>query len=129
MTSTFFINGRRIISDGSLGSISIVNGKVLVGGRQLDLGKPGENGAYTLVVENGGRIERLDCDCDVSVTGDVQGSVSAGSSVTCKNVGGQVSAGSSVSCGDVDSNVSAGSSVRCGNVKGRVSAGSSVHHT
>ena len=120
----FFINGRLFnVRGGS--SISIINGKVLVGGRPIDDLKPVE-GQYKIVVENGGTIESLETDCDVTVSGDVQGSVSAGSSVSCRNVGGAVSAGSSVHCDKVAHNVSAGSSVTCGDVGGSVS-GSSVY--
>lgn len=65
----------------------------------------------------------------VSVNGDVQGSVEAGKSVICKNVGGRVSAGGKVECGDVGENVSAGGSVQCGSIGGNVSAGGKVECT
>lgn len=56
----------------------------------------------------------------------IQGSVTAGDSVSCGDVQGDVSAGDGVSCGNVTGNVKASDSVRCGNVGGSVEASDSV---
>ena len=66
---------------------------------------------------------------DVLVNGNVQESVSAGKSVTCKDVVDKVSAGSKVECGNVCGNVTAGGSVQCGSISGNVSAGGKVECT
>ncbi len=66
---------------------------------------------------------------DILVNGDVQGSVAAGKSVICKNVGDKVSAGGKVECCDVGENVSAGGSVQCGNIGGNATAGGKIECT
>ena len=76
-----------------------------------------------------GEAVRVESTFDVLVNGNVQESVSAGKSVTCKDVGDKVSAGSKVECGNVCGNVTAGGSVHCVSVNGNVSAGSKVECT
>lgn len=61
--------------------------------------------------------------------GDVGGSVTAGDDVTCGNVGGNVQASDAVRCGDIGGHVTAGDGVSCQNVGGNVSAGDSVYCT
>lgn len=63
---------------------------------------------------------------NVSVDGDVQGSIEAGGAVSCDAVGGDVRAAGSVSCDDVNGSVNAGGIVTCDNIKGDVKAGGSV---
>ncbi len=62
----------------------------------------------------------------VTIEGNVQEDVNAGSTVTCMNVEGDVNAGSTVTCADVNGNVSAGSSLSCADVNGNVSASEKV---
>ena len=73
-----------------------------------------------------GEAVRVESTFDVLVNGNVQESVSAGKTVTCKDVGDKVSAGSKVECGNVCGNVTAGGSVHCVSVNGNVSAGGKV---
>ena len=76
-----------------------------------------------------GEAVRVESTFDVLVNGNVQESVSAGKTVTCKDVGDKVSAGSKVECGNVCGNVTAGGSVHCVSVNGNVSAGGKVECT
>ncbi|MBQ1250637.1 MAG: helix-turn-helix domain-containing protein [Clostridia bacterium] len=76
-----------------------------------------------------GEAVRVESTFDVLVNGNVQECVSAGKSVTCKDVGDKVSAGSKVECGNVCGNVTAGGSVQCGSISGNVSAGGKVECT
>ena len=63
-----------------------------------------------------------------SVTcGDVGGDVEAGDSVTCGSVSGDVAAGDSIRCGDAGGNAEAGDSIRCGNIGGDADAGDSIY--
>lgn len=78
----------------------------------------------------------------IEITGDIGGSVSAGASITCRNIAGSASAGASLTCrnvsggveagssanisGEVAGTVTAGTNVTCGNVSGDVCAGMSV---
>jgi len=65
-----------------------------------------------------------------SVTcGDVGGSVHAGDDVKCGNVSGNVDSSDAVNCGNVGGSVSAGDGVSCGDIGGSVTAGDSVHCT
>ncbi|MBQ2650758.1 MAG: helix-turn-helix domain-containing protein [Clostridia bacterium] len=73
-----------------------------------------------------GEAVRVESTFDVLVNGNVQESVSAGKTVTCKDVGDKVSAGSKVECGNVCGNVTAGGSVHCVSVNGNISAGGKV---
>ena len=57
----------------------------------------------------------------------ISGSVRAGSSVTCADVGGSVTASDGVRCGSIGGDVQAGDSVTCsGGVRGSVRAGDNV---
>lgn len=90
-------------------SIVVVNGRVIVDGKQVDVGDV-SNGI--LKIEVTGTLSSLDAD----------------GSVTCQDVKGDVDAGGSVSCGNVGGYVDAGGSVRCGTVGGYIDAGGSVRH-
>lgn len=68
----------------------------------------------------------VESDFDLTVEGDVQGSVTAGGDVDCGEVGGAVTAGGDVDCKDVDGSVMAGGDVDCGVVGGSVQAGGDV---
>ena len=83
--------------------------------------------ASRITFEYEGEALNIDSVFAVSVDGDVQGGVRAGSGVRCENVGGDVKAGGSVNCdtvegsvtcGDVGGNVTAGGSLSCGDVGG-----------
>lgn len=76
-----------------------------------------------------GEAVRVESTFDVLVNGNVQESVSAGKSVTCKDIGDKVSAGSKVECGNVCGNVTAGGNVQCGSVGGNVTAGGKIECT
>lgn len=73
-----------------------------------------------------GQIESLIVDGDVSVDGDIRGSVEAVGNVDCGDVGGSVKSNGSVDCEDVKGDVKANGSVDCGDVGGSVKAGGSV---
>lgn len=60
------------------------------------------------------------------ISGDITGTLQAGTSIACQDVGGNVSAGNNVACQDVGGNVNAGVKVACQNVNGNVSAGVTV---
>ena len=57
----------------------------------------------------------------------IEGSVNAGDSVRCGDVGGSVIAGDDVTCGHVSGSVQANDAVQCGNVGGNVTAGDGVN--
>lgn len=122
------VNGKTIIC--SDGPISIINGVIKVGGKEITgLDTIGAN--TPVEVKINGEVNG-DVRCDngsVTVEKGIGGSISAGSSVHVGHyVSGNVSAGSSVTVGgNVGQNVSAGSSVKVeGSVTGKVNAGSSV---
>lgn len=105
------VNGMEFdISDGA--SVSVINGEVLINGRAaVDIDKAAR---VTIEIRDSTvGVVRADRG-DVTVTGDVMGSVQAGTGVTCGNVGGDVRAGTSVTCGAVAGSVKAGVSVRHG---------------
>lgn len=60
------------------------------------------------------------------IKGNVQGDVSAGTSVTCDGVQGDVNAGGSVTCDSVAGDVNAGGPVTCDTVAGDIKAGGPV---
>ena len=62
----------------------------------------------------------------VSVDGPVTGSVQAGTSVNCDDVGGDLIAGGGVNCDAVGGDVDAAGSVNCDEVRGSVRAGGNV---
>ncbi len=96
------INGKTYSSSGS---ISVVNGVVVLDGKQItDVPK------NILQIEVTGTLNNLKTDLSVNCD-DVSGYVEAGGSVNCDNVGGNVNAGGSVNCDNVRGNVNAGGSV------------------
>lgn len=66
-------------------------------------------------------------DFDVTVEGEVQGSVEAGGDVDCAGVGGDVKASGDVDCESVLGHVNAGGDVDCSGVEGNVQAGGDVN--
>ena len=115
---TVTVNGKTYVGN----DLQIINGKVLVDGREVDNGLSGV--VEVRVLE--GTIGQLKTDASVTCQ-NVTGNIDAGGSVTVKgDVGGKVDAGGSVNCGDVGQSVDAGVSVNCGAVQGNVDAGGSV---
>lgn len=119
------ING---VSYGVAGNSNVVitnNGSVMVNGKTME---PNAE-AKTIEIKIEGHVRDIEARVgNVTVNGEVSGSVSAGNSVECGDVGDKVSAGGSVECDTVGGNVSAGGSVECGDVTGKVSAGGSVRY-
>lgn len=106
------INGQTFESEGP---ITVINGRVTVGGKQL-----AELKETIIRIEVEGDLSSLKTDASVTVKGNVQGDVDAGGSVTAGDVGGDVDAGGSVNCGDVKGDVDAGGSINCRTVSGGV---------
>ena len=86
----------------------------------------GAAGQKTFVFEYEGPAQDIESAVSVTVQGDVEGSVSAGESVSCGDVAGTVDAGAEVNCGDVGGDVVAAGNVSCGDVSGSVRARGSV---
>jgi hypothetical protein len=124
----FTVNGRTFSGNGQ--SVSIINGRVFVDGKEVDLGGEALSGVVevrilegsiqnlrsdsSITVEKGDVLGNVDAGLSVTVHGNVQGSVGAGQSVTIRgNVGGDVDAGQSVTCSDVKGSVRAGMTVTC----------------
>ena len=97
-------------------------GHTLIGAQEVT--KCPEASRITFTYE--GEALNIDSVFAVSVDGEVQGNVRAGSSVSCDDVGGDVKAGGSVNCDAIGGNVSSGGSVNCDDVEGSVSANGSV---
>lgn len=102
--ANIIIDGRRF----SASSVSIINGRVIIDGKEQD-------GTLSGVVE-------------IRVVEGVLGALTTDAPVTCGAVSGNVTAGGSVNCDDIGGSVRAGGSVNCGDVSGSVSAGGSVRH-
>ena len=102
--SRITVNGQSFNVSG--GSVSIINGVIVVGGNTV--------------------ISGLSGDVNIKWEGDLT-SLKTDSSVTCGNVGGNVEAGGSVNCNDVKGSVSCGGSLRAsGHIGKSISAGGSV---
>ena len=82
--------------------------------------------ASRITFEYEGEALNIDSVFAVTIDGDVQGSVRAGSSVSCDEIGGDVKAGGSVNCDAVGGSISSGGSVNCDDVEGSVTANGSV---
>jgi hypothetical protein len=124
----FTINGRTFSGNGQ--SVSIVNGRVFVDGKEVNLEGEALSGVVevrilegtiqnlksdsSITVEKGDVLGNVDARMSVIIHGNVQGNVGAGQSATIRgNVGGDVDAGQSVTCGDVEGSVKAGMTVTC----------------
>jgi hypothetical protein len=119
---TMYINGRHIELPPGAHNVSIINGKVMIDGKEFDGDCDGKDAIVK--IEQG---EVVSVKSDRSVTcGNVKGDVSAQGSVNCDDVGGCVTAGGSVNCDGVGGSVSAGGSVNCDDINGTVSAGGSI---
>lgn len=119
--STVVVNGVKIETpDGA--SISVVNGKVFIGGKQIETAKNEK-----IEIDVTGALVNLSVDIGDVKCQNVEGDINAGGSVNADSVGGSVDAGGSVSCDNVGGNVDAGGSVNCGKIAGSVKAGGSVN--
>ena len=79
------------------------------------------------ILHYSGSVRDIHSAFDVTVQGEVTGSVHAEDSVSIEGgVGGDVTAGDGVRCGDVGGNVQAGDGVYCGSVLGHVTAGDGI---
>lgn len=105
-------------------NLTIRGNDVFIDGQRIDDGKPDADNI--LRVEIIGSPVSVTSDCSVSVTGNVEGDISAGSSVNCGAVSGMVRAGTSVTCGDVGSTAKAGTSISCKKIGGNAVAGTSI---
>lgn len=106
MRNTIVVNGTRIEVEGG-GPMSIIGGKVIVGGVTVAEGLSG-----IVEVKWEGPAANVRADCSLTVNGDVAGDAEAGNSMTVSgSVKGNVRAGNSVNCGDVGGSVKAGNSV------------------
>jgi len=122
----FTINGKTF--SGSEESVSIINGRVFVDGKEVDPEGEALSGVVEVRILEG-TIRNLTSDSSITVEkGDVLGNVDARISLTVHgNVQGNVAAGHSATIkGDVGGDVKAGMSVTCGDIKGSVKAGVSV---
>lgn len=128
--NTMRVNGKTYTVPNG-GSINVVNGEVRVNGVKVypDGENPSPNTPaplpfiLSIKVDSDGVLGNITTDRDITVTGDVGGSVSAGGDVNCGKIGTNVSAGGDVECADVGGNLSAGGDVRCGKVGGSAVAG------
>ena len=87
-----------------------------------------ESGFEKVELHYSGTVEDIQSDFSVICKDSIiHGSVRAGDSVQCGEVGGSVQAGDGVECGNVRGSVTAGDSIRCGDVSGNARAGDSLH--
>lgn len=107
MSTRITINGQTIIVEGSNTSVSVVNGKVSVGGKVI-----AENLSGDVHVKWEGPAANIEVHGDLTC-GDVAGSINAGNNVTAHEVRGNVNAGNNVTCGQVGGKVVAGNNVNC----------------
>lgn len=110
------------VPDGA--SISIRNNTVFVNGKPFTGGDTNDN---RFQIEITGVVADVKVDHgDVTVHGNVTGTVDAGGNITCQNVGGDVDAGGNITCKNVEGNADAGGNIHCGDIKGDVDAGGNV---
>ncbi|ALS22117.1 hypothetical protein [Paenibacillus naphthalenovorans] len=103
--NTIIINGQRFNTSGN--NISVTNNQVIVDGKVVQ-----GNLSGIVEVKFEGDLASLKCNGSATVNGNVFGSVNAGGSVDCGDVGKNIDAGGSVTCGFVGGNIDAGGSVR-----------------
>ena len=110
-----------------------IRGVVALGHKILSYEKPLKK-LFTLDVKQSEytwllRYDPLDvrADCSLHVEGNIQGGATAGSHISCNDIGGGVIAGSHISCNDIpNGGVTAGSHIHCGDIGGGARAGSSI---
>lgn len=111
----FFRGGKRIIDNITGRDVVIINGKIIVDGREVG------NTEDALIIRVEGSIENLTTDMSVNCQ-DVTGNIIAKGSVNADAIKGNVEAGGSVNCDDVGGSVRAGGSVNCDSIGGSVIA-------
>ena len=108
MSYRITINGNtHVINHSTVGSVTILNGDVIVDGVQIAKGLSG-----VVEIKWEGPVANLQTDANVTC-GSVTGDVRASGNVTANNVHGDVKAGGNVTCGIVEGNVRAGGNVSC----------------
>lgn len=107
--STISINGKTM-NISSNANIQIVNGKVIIDNKNVEYTFNDNHVIELHILE--GSVRNISSDSSINCSSDIAGSVTAGSSVKCKNINGNVTAGSSVKCEVITGNVMAGSSVK-----------------
>lgn len=121
------VNGKSFnVPNGS--SVSIINNVVYVNGQPYE-GDGYESKEFRIEVIGGIadlKVERG----DVTIKGDVNGTVDVGGNVDITgNVTGAVDVGGNFTCGgSVGGDVDAGGNVKCGPISGDVDAGGNVRH-
>lgn len=120
--SSIVINGNRIdVPDGA--NVIIKEGNIIVGGSCL-----AENIDANTTIQWEGPIGDVICHRSMNISGNVDGNIDAGGSVTCQDVTGSVDAGGSINCNNVGGDADAGGSIHCGNIGGDADAGGSIRH-
>lgn len=79
------------------------------------------------IPKTNGRELNVEIWGDADIDGDISGSVTAGGSITCDDVGQSANAGGSITCGDVGQSANAGDSINCGDVGQSANAGDSIN--
>lgn len=96
------------VPDGA--SIQVRDNQVFVAGKPLvDIPRSG-----SIYVHVEGSVGSIETSGDVRVAMDVKGSVNAGGTVVCGNVGANVNAGGNVSCYRIEGEVAAGGNINVG---------------
>lgn len=107
--------GSRSFSVSRGASISIVNGRVLINGKEVSVdGDLKEVKEIKIIVCGAGTVGSIDSDSAIEVQNGV-------------SINGNINAGGSIRCGDVNGSANAGGTVHCGNVTGSASAGGTVN--
>lgn len=96
---------------GSGKSISVINGVVMVDGKQV-----GDEVSGVVEIKFEGDLASLKTDANVTCK-NVNGGIEAGGNVSCDNVVGTIDAGGNVSCDDVSGDIDAGGNVQCDSAK------------
>lgn len=101
----------------------LFHGHTLIGSQAEELRKK----QTRFLFQYEGPAQNIFSDVSVQVDGDVEGSVKAGTTVSCGDVGGDVSSGGDTNCGDVSGSLRASGSVSCGDVARGLEAGGNVN--
>lgn len=123
-SNEIIVNGKKFKLPGSYSNMSIIDGKVIIDGKELE--GIGDSKKYEITIQ--GNVGSLEVkEGSVTVNGNVEGNVKAGGVVECKDVKGSVEGGNIITVnGSVGGDVKAGNMVNCGDVQGKVTAGNMV---
>lgn len=98
-----------------------------LGGKMLSREEYDRNARIMLELpETNGRELNVEIWGDADIDGDIIGSVTAGGSISCDDIGQSANAGNSITCGDVGQSANAGDSISCGDVGQSANAGDSI---